>query len=197
MGLTVVSPANAFPVTLEEAQRQARTNVIGAGDVDAEMFDGVWIPAAVARAETFQHRTYITTQFQATFDWCWPCPIWLPRAPVQSVDKIEYVDTDGVVQELAASEFQVDLSAEPARIFPAFGKMWPAVRNELAAVRVTFTAGYGDAPTDVPDQIRAAILIMVATMFAHREEVVVGSTTSEMPKAAENLLWPDRVWIPR
>jgi hypothetical protein len=69
--------------------------------------------------------------------------IFLPFPPLVSVDSIKYVDdATGTQTTLAASEYSVDAVSEPARITPAYGKSWPATRNQAGAVEVTFTAGY-------------------------------------------------------
>lgn len=196
MGLKVETPPAVTPVTLEEAQRQARGVFIGQDDPEAGLWSDIWIPAATARAESFQSRAYITTEYRLTIDWCWPEAICLPRAPVQSVDAVTYVDEDGATQTLDPAEYQFDLNAEPVYIRPAWNKSWPNTRSQLATVQVVFTAGYGDEPADVPAKFRAAVLLMAASLYEYREEVVVGTITATMPKSAENLLWPDRLFPP-
>lgn len=41
----------------------------------------------------------------------------------------------------------VDPSTEPGRIAPAYGQIWPIVRQQLAAVQVSFCAGFGPVTT--------------------------------------------------
>lgn len=99
--------------------------------------------------------------------------IFLPLPPLQSVASIKYVDTDGVQQTLDPSKYKVDKIGEPARIVPAFGAMWPATRNEINAVEVTFTAGFGD-PADVPAAIKSWMFMRIGALYENREEIIVG-----------------------
>ena len=58
----------------------------------------------------------------------------------------------------------------------------------LRNIAIAFTAGYGDAESDVPAPIREAILEIVADLYANR-----GETNVETPLAALALLAPYRV----
>jgi hypothetical protein len=93
-------------------------------------------------------------------------------AQVQSVDSIQYVDTDGVLQTLDPSQYKVSLSSPIGRIVPAYGTSWPATRNEVDAVQVQFTSGYG-AAADVPQGIKSWMLIRIGTLYENREEVAI------------------------
>lgn len=99
--------------------------------------------------------------------------IYLAHDPVQTVDSITYTDADGATQTLAANQYKVDIVSEPARIVPAYGTTWPATRNEINAVSVSYTAGYGAAAT-VPEGIKSWIKMRVGAMYENREEVVTG-----------------------
>lgn len=108
--------------------------------------------------------------------------IYLPFPPLQTVDSIKYVDQDGVQQTLVNTEYKVDTTSEPARIVPAYGKTWPATRNEINAVEVTFTCGYGApntatppvwVPAAVPDGIKAWMKVRIGSLYQHREEMAV------------------------
>jgi hypothetical protein len=85
-----------------------------------------------------------------------------------SVASIHYVDTNGAVQSLDPSAYQVDPGA-PGRIYPGYGQAWPAVRSFPGAITVNYLAGYGPAATDVPECIRTAIKMMVAELYENRE----------------------------
>lgn len=196
MALTVRTPPGALPISVEQAQRQAHGVLLGFDDPELDLWESIWIPSVVAEAETFQSRSYITTAYRLTIDWRFPDAICLPRAPVQSVDAVSYVDCDGVNQTLDSADYQFDLGAEPVYIRPAYNKCWPSVRNQLAAIQVDFTAGYGDVAADVPANIRNALLIMAASRYEHREDIVVGASPAKMPKSAYSLLWQDRLFPP-
>lgn len=94
--------------------------------------------------------------------------IHLPRPPLMSVTSIQYVDTTGETQTLDPSLYIVDASQEPGRITPAYGKMWPATRHQIAAVTVTYVAGYGADASSVPARLQQRIMNHVAYCYENR-----------------------------
>lgn len=119
--------------------------------------------------------------------------IILPRPPVQSVDSIEYVDTDGSTQTLSSSKYRVDKVSEPPRITEADNETWPFTDNVTNSVIITYTAGYGGSGSDVPQAIRQAMLLLIGNWYENREQVLVGSSPSQLPMAAQALLSPYQV----
>ena len=95
-----------------------------------------------------------------------PCgTILLPRSPARAVDSIEYLDADGVSQTLAATEYDVDLNSEPARIRPV--DRWPATYCKPNAVTIQFQAGY-DSHDDIPALLLHAVKLVIADFYEHR-----------------------------
>jgi uncharacterized phiE125 gp8 family phage protein len=56
-------------------------------------------------------------------------------------------------------------------------------------VQIRFVAGYGTA-ADVPQEVKHAILLRVADLYEHRGDE---ATDSNIDRAIEGLLWPERV----
>ena len=85
-----------------------------------------------------------------TWPWDWVRELALHRAPVTSLTKIEYYDTDGVLQEWASSNYQTDLVDEPARIAIADGATLtsPALDDRMNPVKITYESGLVDADAD-------------------------------------------------
>ena len=100
---------------------------------------------------------------------------------LQSVDEITYLDTEGTRQTLADTEYQVITDELIGSVQPAYGKAWPATRIEPGSIRIDITTGYGLAP-EVPQAIKAWMLLAIATWYAQREAVITGSVT-ELPRA--------------
>lgn len=154
------------PVTLAEAKMHCR---ITSSTEDALV--SAWIIAARGRAENYTHRRFITQ----TWDWsmdAFPYGVLaVPHAPLQSVTAITYVDAVGLEQVLDPAAYQVDAMSDPGRIAPAAGGTWTWVvvpSNTLNAVTVRFVCGYGLA-ADVPQEIRAAMLLHISDLNEHRE----------------------------
>jgi hypothetical protein len=98
--------------------------------------------------------------------------IELPFPPLQSVDYIKYYDVTGTLQTLDPSLYTVDPASEPGVITPAPDQFWPNTQNVMNAVRIGFTAGYGD-PTTVPAGLKHWLLLRVGSLYENREEVAI------------------------
>jgi uncharacterized phiE125 gp8 family phage protein len=118
----------------------------------------------------------------------------IPKPPLQSVSSIKYKDDDGTETTWSASGYIVDTDSEPGRVVLAYGESWPSVTLYPAApIQVTYVAGYGDDPHDLPQHLRQAMLMLLAHWHEHREasgEVRL----SDVPFAVESLVRLHRVW---
>ena len=119
--------------------------------------------------------------------------IFLDHTPVVSVDSITYTDVDGTPQTLSSSLYKTDLVTEPCRVVPAYGTTWPGTRNEISAVTVNYTCGYGNAAA-VPQSIKQWMLLRIGALYENREEVASGRgiVAIDMP-FADGLLQDYRV----
>jgi hypothetical protein len=68
--------------------------------------------------------------------------IQMPVGPLIQVISIEYTAMDGSTQTMPTTDYTVDLTCDPPRITPVFGKIWPITLPQIGSVRVTFDAGY-------------------------------------------------------
>lgn len=185
-GLTVVDPPLAEPLSLVEAKRHLRV------DHDLEDPD---IEDAVAASrewgERILNRAIVTQKLMVTFD-IWPAVIRLPRAPLQTVDEIEYLNTAGVLTTLAPSAYQVDATREPGRVVVAPGGAWPDTQQgAIAILRVTYAAGFGG--TDVtPKGLKQGLRLLLGHWWKNREAVAMGGAggLQELPFGVRSVLSP-------
>lgn len=184
MGLVRTSDPAVLAVSITEAKKQLE--IYGSEEAHDAQVQRL-IEAAVEHVEQYTRRALITQTWRLTLN-CFPTEILLPRPPVQSVSSITYVDDDGAAQTLSTSLYQTCLDSSPVRIVPAYNQTWPTIRNIPEAVKVTYIAGYGDAGTDVPQQLRHAILLLVAHWFENREAVVVGTSANDVPLGVMHIL---------
>jgi len=182
------------PVTLAEVKAHIRVVHTDEDDAIADMI--------LAAAQRFDGRDgslgccLITQSWTLTLDAFTP-EIAIPLPPCQSIDTITYVDPDGVTQTLDAGAYQAFGlgSADGAKVRPAYGTSWPLIRNQPDAVAITFTAGFGDDPGDIPEPIRTAIKMRVGHLYEHRESVIIGSGfVTDMPDGAEDFVRNFRTW---
>lgn len=182
------------PVTLAEVKVHIR---VESTDEDASISDMI-----LAATQRFDGRDgslglcLITQSWTLTLD-AFVAEVAIPLPPCQSIDAITYVDPDGATQTLDAGAYQVFGlgSADGAKVRPAYGTSWPAIRNQPDAVAITFTAGFGDNPGDIPEPIRTAIKMRVGHLYENRESVVIGTGyNTETPDGPEDFVRNFRTW---
>jgi uncharacterized phiE125 gp8 family phage protein len=147
-----------------------------------------YIDAATDAAEQYMNRGLVTQTWALTLRW-FADVIWLPMAaPLQSVTTVKYYDTTGVLQTLAATEYEVDTVSRPGRILRGANKSWPALQSGKLGGRVviTYVVGWTD-PALVPERIKQGIRMYVAAMDCDREGAAV--------PAASEACWNDRVYL--
>lgn len=185
--LSVVTPPAQEPVTVEEAKAHLRVEHDAANG-----YIGALVTSARELVESRCAKALVTQSLRLHLD-AFPDVIRLPRAPVQSVTEVRYVDTAGDEQVLDPSVYRVDIASLQPRITPAYGQAWPATLPVTHAVTVRFVAGYGE-PGDVPKALVQAMLLLVGTYYDPvRQTVIVGTIASKLPQSADFLMGPFRV----
>ncbi len=167
------------PATVGDMKLQCR--------VDHDL-DDIILSACVRAARQAIEEEYSTALVPTTctlrldrfpFD-CGYGEIQLRMGHVSAIESIQYVDTNGVTQTLAGSAYSLDSANIPARVRPAFGTSWPSTRDVMNAVTVTFTAGYA-TPDAVPQNTKAALLLIASELYDKREPTVTGLSIAEVP----------------
>lgn len=159
---------------------------IPAGDETANLT--LMIESATSQIEKYLGACLITQSFSVSYDH-WPLqdePWWdgvrqahinvityegraadieLPRWPLQSVDSIT-VDGSSIT---IGDYFIVDTAQRYGRLALKRGATWPALTNAAAnGIVIVYTSGFGANASDVPADLRMAVLQMAAYMFEHR-----------------------------
>jgi len=182
MRVTQLTFPSALPIRLQDVKTHCRI------EQEETVFDddlSDLIRTATEWVEETCHLKLITTSVRADWD-CFP-DYWirLPLWPVSSITTVAYTDTGG--SSATVTSYQTDLTQAPARICPAINATWPATQaDKVAAVRVTFNAGYGADASYVPHKVKHLLKLLVGHWFLHREAVTTG-TTKEIELAAESL----------
>lgn len=173
-----------------------------AGGVDGTSYEDDYVTAlllaAQGRAETILRKKILTTVMVKKLS-AFPCsrhPVTLDYGKVQSVDELNYYDSNGILQNVLPpyTAYEVDSDSVPALLTLLPGEYWPYVDlYRHYPLNVKYTVGYGD-PEDVPIEIKLAIKLMIGHWYSNRENVMVsaGLTAVPLPQGAEDLLWPHR-----
>lgn len=175
--------SEVLPVPFEDVRRQLRMDDLVQDDDHIRM-----IAMAVCDDIERQYNAALITQTIVEKHSAFPAksetPIWVAIRPGLSVTSVAYIDSDGASQTFSSSDYDVSTTERGMYVIPKVDKDWPtdlAVRPD--AVTITYQAGYGTIPTNVPAAIRLAVLNRVGKYDADREDAV-----SEKATASDSLL---------
>ena len=186
MLLTLESAPAKLPVTIDDVRQQLRID----GDDETAAMDRL-LRAATAAVDGrgALGRPMIT---QSWAQWCYnPTEVRVKMVPFQSLTSVQYYDSAGTLQTDTLSNYEAVGAGDRVWIRPKDGFEWPEQEDRPDALKITYVAGYGDNPSDVPESVRQAVLLLVTHMFEERMPVTRGS--SEIPWMVNDLLNLERV----
>ncbi len=175
------------PLDLEEVKKQRRFSPT---TLDT-LFD-LWISAARQHFEETTGRQVLRAVWEYWMDE-FPCAreLELPHPPLLSVVSIKYDDAAGDEQTMDPGEYRViapaGAYAPRGRVGLYSGTTWPTTADHAKAVRIQYAAGYGEAPGDVPELVRASLLFLVGHFHKYNEEVQDAATV-RLPLGATLLM---------
>ena len=155
------------------------------------------IKAARYNIENYTGRALITQTWEQYYD---DLPqyqdyVELMKGPVQSISSFKYWlnDTESTFD---SAKYNLDDASIYPRVFLDDDETWPNLDVRRNAVTIRFVAGYGDAATDVPEDIIHAARLLVGFMYENRDDRVQRSPfkTAALPTAVSYLLNPYRLW---
>ena len=117
----------------------------------------------------------------------WPrdgCAV-LAIHPVREILLVTAFGTEGEASLLDPADYQADLVSRPARIHFATPAQPLRAMN---GIEVDFTAGFGEAGTDVPDLLRRAIVTLVAHWYEFRTGFGPGDQPVSYPAGYERMV---------
>ena len=163
-------PARALAIPLDEAKAWLEI------DLSDTTFDAqitAIIRAVTLCAENWTGLTFIN-QIYLTFRDFFTPNFQLKRAPIFGVNTIQYTDTDKVVQTVPDTDYAVTRDVFPF-VFLQPESSWPSDFREVPeVVEINFTAGFGVATTDIPADIRLALLNHIASAFVNKGDCDAG-----------------------
>ncbi len=187
MALILVTGPTSEPLTLADAKTHLRV------DIDD---DDALIEALVVAAREYVERICRPQLALISQTWRWISDVYpgttleLRPYPLQSVTSITVTDDAGADTVVSSSDYLVDTSSEPGRVRLKSAASWPSVDlRELNGFAVEFVAGFGDDASDVPQQIRQAMLLLIGHWYENREpQITSGAVPASLAFTVQSLL---------
>lgn len=157
------APVNK-PVTLVEAKVHLK---IDAADATQDDYLNLLLDMATAFGEKYTKRTFINTGF-TTFRDDFNDSFLLRRSKVSAIASIKYLVSD-TLTTLATSVYDFTDVTGFSEIFLKVDQVFPTNVDQVPqAVEIIFTAGYGADATDVPADVKFAMLNHIADLYSNR-----------------------------
>lgn len=183
MTTTILTPPKAEPLTLADIKAQLK---IDANDEDDLLTSLITTARLHLEAET--GLCLMTQKLRLYLD-DWPNSevIQIARGPVQTIDAVTVYDENGAPVQASLQDHLLDGQARPARLWL---RNPPLPGRPINGIEIDFTAGFGDAATNVPDTLRRALSLHVAAMYAYRGVVAPADQPAALPLGYERLIAP-------
>lgn len=186
--LTLITPPAVEPVTLAEVKTYLRLS----GADDDALLTGM-IKSARQQAENMAGRVLVESVWEWAFDGGLDGALSLPLSPATAM--VSFTLDDVALDSGLYIFTPASTESQGAPLFATLEPVdeWP----DGDEVAVRFKAGWplNDQGTPTtPGAIKFWILVRVATLYEHRETIVVGQSVAEMPRSfVDCLLDPYRI----
>ncbi|MDX2308469.1 MAG: head-tail connector protein [Hyphomicrobium sp.] len=183
MTLLFLSGPSVEPVSLAEAKAHLKVDT-----ADEDALIGSLILTSRLHAEAALGLAFIQQQWRLLLD-TWPPggAVTLPLRPVTSIDAVRVLASDGTPTTLPPSSYALEPGARRQRLIPESAN-WPLPGRRALGIEIDFTAGFGVTSASVPEDIRHAILLLVAHWYEHRDVIEIGSAATRIPSIVSELL---------
>ena len=176
------------PITSSEAKLHLRVDLSTDDTLIAAL-----IQAAREQVEAYTGRTLVSSSYYGYADDIDSDGFEITMCPVTAITAITYKDTAGTTQTWANTNYILNSTRTPARIGLASSVAIPSTYGGNHDWRVEFVTGYANAAA-VPAAIKSAMLLLIGHLYEHREAVIIGTITAQLPLSVEYLLTPYVVW---
>lgn len=163
----------------------ATGTIIVSTDISQDTYLTILIEAVTEYAEQYTKRDFITRTYE-TFRDSFHNNLEIRRNPSITISTVEYL-VDNVLTTVSTDiYFLIDSNTFP-HLSLKVNQLWPTDEDDREqSVKITFTVGYGDDSTDVPESLRIGMLQHIAALYENRgdcgENRVSGSTSGSVQK---------------
>jgi uncharacterized phiE125 gp8 family phage protein len=184
MMLTEETPVPSAALPVEEMKDHLR---MGSGFADDAMQDGLietYLRAAMAAIEARIGKMLFQRRFLWVLDAWRDAEQALPVAPVAGIASLTLVDAAGAETIVPPASYRLVKDTHRPRL-AGRGTALPTIPTD-GAVKVVFDAGFGAAWTDIPVDLRQAVLLLAGEYYEHRHDD--GAQTAGLPFGVVTLI---------
>ncbi|KGM48861.1 head-tail connector protein [Pseudooceanicola atlanticus] len=176
-------PLAALPVEDFKAHLRLGTGFTGDNVQDAVLES--FLRAAMAAVEARTSKVLLSRGM------VWTRPAWrnregevLPVGPVIAITRVSRVDAEGAEVDVDTDRYRLEPDLSFPRLCPR-GAGLPDAPTD-GAIRVRFNAGFGPAWSDLPADLRQAVMLLAAHYYENRDATGLGEGC--MPFGVTSLL---------
>jgi uncharacterized phiE125 gp8 family phage protein len=194
MAYKIITAATTEPITLAEARSHLRIEAFGsplAHPDDAQIT--MMITAAREWCEQYTSRALAAQTIEMAMD-SFPDEIELPLVPTNSITSVTYSDTANATQTLSNTVYLLDDYSKPNKLALTLNSKWPSTSEVTNNIKIRMAVG--NSPTTLPYPIKAAMLLLIGSLYENRQEDLQSSsraTFNSLPLGVYNLLQPYRL----
>lgn len=170
----LVTAPGSEPITLDEAKAYLRVD-----DSTEDTLISALITAARRKFEndTLHYLLPQTWELYLNRDEITIEPISINKSDITAISSVKYYDSSNTQQTLSTSDYQTAIQGKPSSIQII---TMPTIYDRLEAMVIRFTLGYANAGA-VPEDIKLAIKLLLATWYENRQTVVTGTQVNDIP----------------
>lgn len=184
MALQLRSGPAIEPVTLSEAK-----NFLRLDSTEDDVLISSLITAARIYIETTIGKILITESWSYFIDkWPKSNTVYLPLNPIQEIEEVRFYSDEETYQIIPPADYSIDIISNHPRLKFKGAQQAPISSQALNQIEVRFIAGYGDNLSDIPADLKQALLMLCAHWFEQRDPIGFGGSFAEVPTTIQALL---------
>lgn len=169
--ITELEPAAVAPVDLDALAAHLRLAAGFAGAADEAALIERCARAAGAGIEGLVGKRLIRRRFKWTVTrWRDPARVAIPLAPVAQINAVTLIGADGAWEAVDADRWVLTPDGFRPWLGGRGGRFLPSIPTDGVA-EVEVIAGFGDAPADIPEELRQAVMLLAAQYYEQRHAV--------------------------
>lgn len=183
---TVTAGPATTPISLDELKSYLRIPPSVTAD-DALLL--LIIDLTVLTAEKIIRRDLITKTYSTFRDSIvfQADQLILRRSKLIVVNSIDYINNDDIPTNVPSTVWDNTLQADYSRVYLKLNQSWPTDAQDIPqSVTVSFDAGYGPNATDVPADIRGALLQHAANFYENRGDCACDGAGADLALPAQS-----------